>query len=123
MNLVAYDNVNNITDKRKSWIDVRNKCLYTRETTYRKYVSFGKRFNADENKTSFFIILTDDAPIDRPSSKTIVTNNGCIKIGLKGIWDEAGLYKATTQYINVSLVSNSNADDGNVYEFLPYLQR
>ena len=122
MNLVAYDNVDNIVNKKRSWIDVRHKYLYTRETTYRKYVSFGKRFDADENKTIFFIILTDDEPVDRPSSKTVVTNNGCIKIGLKGIWDEAGLNKATTQYLNVSLVNNTSADDGDVYEFLPCLQ-
>lgn len=119
MNLVAYDNVDTIVNKKRSWIDVRHKYLYTRETTYRKYVSFGKRFNADENKTVFFIILTDDEPIDRPSSKTVVTNNGCIKIGLKGIWDEAGLNKVTTQYLNVSLVNNTSADDGDVYEFCP----
>ena len=122
MNLVAYDNVDSITNNKRSWIDVRHKYLYTRETTYRKYVSFGKRFDADENKTVFFIILTDDEPVDRPSSKTIVTNNGCIKIGLKGIWDEAGLNKVTTQYLNVSLVNSTSADDGNVYEFLPCLQ-
>ena len=122
MNLVAYDNVDNIVNKKRSWIDVRHKYLYTRETTYRKYVSFGKRFDADENKTIFFIILTDDEPVDRPSSKTVVTNNGCIKIGLKGIWNEAGLNKVTTQYLNVSLVNSTSADDGDVYEFLPCLQ-
>lgn len=122
MNLVAYDNVDSITNNKRSWIDVRHKYLYTRETTYRKYVSFGKRFDADENKTIFFIILTDDEPVDRPSSKTVVTNNGCIKIGLKGIWDEAGLNKVTTQYLNVSLVNSTSADDGDVYEFLPCLQ-
>ena len=122
MNLVAYDNVDTIVNKKRSWIDVCHKYLYTRETTYRKYVSFGKRFDADENKTIFFIILTDDEPVDRPSSKTVVTNNGCIKIGLKGIWNEAGLNKVTTQYLNVSLVNSTSADDGDVYEFLPCLQ-
>lgn len=119
MNLVAYDNVDSIVDKKRSWIDIRNKYLYTRQTVCRNYISFGKRFDANENRIIFFIILTDDEPLDRPSAKIIVTNNGCLKIGLKSIWEEIGFDKFTTNYLNINLKCVETADDGNIYEICP----
>ena len=103
MNLVAYDNVDSITNNKRSWIDVHHKTLYTREVKYHKYVCFGKSFNPDENLTVFYIILLDDEPADRASFRTIVTTNGCIKIDLRGIWVDAGLSKVTSKYLNATL--------------------
>ena len=117
MNLVAYDNVDSITNNKRSWIDVHHKTLYTREVKYHKYVCFGKNFNPDENKTVFYIILLDDEPTDRASFRTIVTTNGCIKIDLRGIWIDAGLSRVTSKYLNATLKCTADSDDGNVYEF------
>ncbi len=119
MNLVAYDKVNSITDSKRSWINVHHKVLYSREIKYRKYICFGKSFNPEEYKTVFYIILLDDKPVDRPGFKTIVTTNGCIKIDLRGIWDEAGLNKVKSKYLNATLKCTQSSDDGNVYEFCP----
>ena len=119
MNLVAYDNVDSIVDKKRTWIDVHKKVLYSREFNCRKYNSFGKRFDTNECRSIFYVIMTDDEPIDRPSSRTILTNNGCIKIGLKAIWDEAGLSKATTKYLNVIVKRTEHTDDGDIYELYP----
>ena len=119
MNLVAYDNVDSITNNKRSWIDVHHKVLYTREVKYHKYVCFGKNFNPDENRTVFYIILLDDEPTDRASFRTIVTTNGCIKIDLRGIWVDAGLSKFTSKYLNATLKCTADSDDGNVYEFCP----
>ena len=118
MNLVAYDNVDSITNNKRSWIDVHHKVLYTREAKYHKYVCFGKNFNPDENRTVFYIILLDDEPTDRASFKTIVTTNGCIKIDLRGIWIDAGLSNVTSKYLNATLKRTADSDDGNVYEFV-----
>ena len=118
MNLVAYDNVDSITNNKRSWIDVHHKVLYTREVKYHKYVCFGKNFNPDENRTVFYIILLDDEPTDRASFRTIVTTNGCIKIDLRGIWVDAGLNKVTSKYLNATLKCTADSDDGNVYEFV-----
>ena len=117
MNLVAYDNVDSITNNKRSWIDVHHKTLYTREVKYHKYVCFGKNFNPDENRTVFYIILLDDEPADRASFRTIVTTNGCIKIDLRGIWIDAGLSNVTSKYLNATLKCTADSDDGNVYEF------
>ena len=119
MNLVAYDNVDSITNNKRSWIDVHHKTLYTREVKYHKYVCFGKNFNPDENRTVFYIILLDDEPADRASFRTIVTTNGCIKIDLRGIWIDTGLNKVTSKYLNATLKCTQSSDDGNVYEFCP----
>ena len=116
MNLVAYDNVDSIVDKRRTWIDVHKKVLYSREFAYRKYNSFGKKFDANESCSIFYIIMTDDEPADRPASKTIITNNGCIKIGVRSIWDEAGFNKAKTKYLNVTVKHTEHTDDGDIYE-------
>jgi len=119
MNLVAYDNVDSITNNKRSWIDVHHKTLYTREVKYHKYVCFGKNFNPDENRTVFYIILLDDEPTDRASFRTIVTTNGCIKIDLRGIWNDAGLGNVTSKYLNAILKCTQSSDDGDVYEFCP----
>ena len=116
MNLVAYDNVESVVDKRRTWLDVHKKVLYSREFTYRKYNCFGKRFDANENHSIFYVIMTDDEPLDRPASKTIITNNGCIKIGIKAIWAEAGLNRVTTKYLNVIVKHTEHTDDGDIYE-------
>ena len=118
MNLVAYDNVDNIINKKRSWIDVYHKVLYTKETVYKKYVSFGKNYDSSEGATVFYIILTADEPIDRASFRTVITNNGCLKINIKGIWDETGLEAVDKQYINVTLKSIESSEDGNVYQIV-----
>ena len=118
MNLVAYDNVDSITNNKRSWIDVHHKVLYTREVKYHKYVCFGKNFNPDENRTVFYIILLDDEPTDRASFRTIVTTNGCIKIDLRGIWVDAGLSKVTSKYLNATLKCTQSSSDGDVYKFV-----
>ena len=118
MNLVAYDNVDSITNNKRSWIDVHHKVLYTREVKYHKYVCFGKNFNPDENRTVFYIILLDDEPTDRASFRTIVTTNGCIKIDLRGIWVDAGLNKVTSKYLNATLKCTQSSSDGDVYELI-----
>lgn len=118
MNLVAYDSVNNITNKKRSWIDVHRKVLYSKEINYRKYICFGKKFDADTSSTVFYIIILDDEPYDRAAFKTVLTNNGCIKINIKGIWDEAGLNKVKSKYLNVSLKHIEHTDDGDIFEFV-----
>ena len=119
MNLVAYDNVDNIANKKRSWIDVHKKVLYSREINYRKYLCFGKKFDADIGSTIFYIIMLDNEPYDRPAFKTILTNNGCIKVNINGIWDEIGLNKVKTKYLNVFLKHIEHTDDGDIFEFCP----
>lgn len=119
MNLVAYDKVDNIINKKRSWIDVHKKILYSKELIYHKYICFGKRFDEDINSTVFYIIMLDDEPIDRASFKTIITDNGYIKISIKGIWDESGLNRIKSKYFNIYLKHVEHTDDGDIFEFCP----
>ena len=38
MNLNAYDNVIEKVDKKKTWIDIHSKILYSREIIYKPYI-------------------------------------------------------------------------------------
>jgi hypothetical protein len=115
MNLAAYDKLNSNIDINKTWIDASKKVILSREINYRKYVTFGKRYDTNENKTIFFIILLDDPPLDRPYSNVIVDGYGRIRIYLKNVWKELGLEDL---HINIGIIvkHTQNADDGDIYE-------
>ncbi len=117
MNLVAYDNLDTNINTKKTWINVSKKLLLSREIKCRKFVTFGKRFDADENKTILFIIVLNDPPSDRSYSKLILDDSGRCKISLKNVWNEIGLDKIKTD-INISIKHTQSADDGDVYEIL-----
>jgi hypothetical protein len=119
MNLVAYDKVDNIINKKRSWINVHTKTLYSREINYHKYFCFGKKYDNVLDTTVFYIIMLDDEALDRPSFKTTVTSNGCLKINIKAIWDECGFNTIKSKYINISLKHTEHTDDGDIFEFCP----
>lgn len=117
MNLVAYDTLNTHINRKKTWIKVSKKLIISKEIKYRKYVSFGKRYDNEENKTVFFIIVLDDSPLDRAYSNTIIDDSGRIKISIKNIWNELGLCNLTND-INIGVKHTQNADDGDIYELV-----
>ena len=117
MNLVAYDTLNTYINTKKTWIKVSKKLIISREIKYRRYVSFGKRYDSEENKTVFFIIVLDDPPLDRAYSNMIMDDNGRTKISIKNIWNELGLYNLTND-INIGVKHTQNADDGDIYELV-----
>lgn len=116
MNLAAYDKINNIIDKRRSWIDVFKRCIFTKETSCRNYVSFGKKYNPSERYTVYYVILSTAEPKDRPSAKCVLTTNGYIKISIKNIISELGLDGSESNYINIVLKPVKHEDDCDIYE-------
>lgn len=114
MNLVAYDKIKNVVDKTRSWIDVSSKVLFSREIKYRKYVTFGKRYNKTEEHSDLYVIMLDDTPLDRPCNKVLVDNYGRIKISLKSIWNEITIPK-DVQLLSVTVKADEKADDGDIY--------
>ena len=117
MNLVAYDTLNTHINTKKTWIKVSKKLIISKEIKYRKYVSFGKRYDNEENKTIFFIIFLDDPPLDRAYSNMIMDDSGRTKISIKNIWNELGLCNLTND-INIGVKHTQNADDGDIYELV-----
>ena len=117
MNLVAYDTLNTNINTKKTWIKVSKKLIISREIKYRRYVSFGKRYDNEENKTVFFIIVLDNPPLDRAYSNMIMDDSGRTKISIKNIWNELGLYNLKND-INIGVKHTQNADDGDIYELV-----
>ena len=117
MNLVAYDALNTNINTKKTWIKVSKNLIISREIKYRKYVTFGKRYDNEENKTVFFIIILDDPPLDRVYSNIIMDDSGRKKISIKNIWNELGLYNLKND-INIGVKHTQNADDGDIYELV-----
>ena len=118
MNLIAYDKVNTSIDKRKSWIDVYHKCLYTKQVAYRNYVCFGRNYDGTQDANIIYIIVLDDIPPDRASARLIVTNNGCAKIDIKTLMQELGLANSRDKYISVDLRHTEHSDDGDIYQII-----
>ena len=117
MNLVAYDTLNTNINRKKTWIKVSKKLIISREIKYRRYVSFGKRYDSEQNKIVIFIIVLDDPPLDRAYSNMIMDDSGRIKISIKNIWNELGLCNLTDD-INIGVKHTQNADDGDIYELV-----
>lgn len=117
MNLISYDKVNEAIDNRSNYIDVEKQCLYTRKIAYRKYICFGKRFEPKYCSTSIFIIVLDDRPEDRASSKLSFDSSGKIKIYLKNIWNYiCEDINSKIKYINVNIIHTEHSDDGDIYK-------
>ena len=117
MNLAAYDILNSAINKNKTWIDVCNKRLISREIAHRNYVTFGKRFNPEESKTIYFIIVVDDQPTDRPFSKLLFDGYGRAKVNIKSIWYEIG-FNNVYYDVNIPIKHIEHTDDGDIYEIL-----
>ena len=115
MNLVAYDKLSSPLDKSKTWIDFANRRIMSREIAHRNYVAFGKRFNPNESRSVYFIIVLDDPPSDRIYNKLRFDGYGRAKIGVKAIWDEIGFNKLTHD-INIPIKHIDSTDDGDIYE-------
>ena len=114
MNLNAYDNIIEKVDKKKTWIDIHSKILYSREIIYKPYISLVKRYNSKINTNSYFIVLLDNPPKDKLYSRTIKDDYGRIKIKLNSIWNDTYLPNLTkNSNIECKLVEVQR--DGNIY--------
>lgn len=114
MNLSAYDIVEEILDKQKTWVCPKTKILYSREISKRRYALLSKRFNPANNDTSFYIIMLDDKPLDRKVTRSFVDNFGRLKIYINSIWNETSLRNIKTKS-NITVEHVEHADDGDIY--------
>lgn len=114
MNLNAYDDVIEKVDKKKTWIDIHSKTLYSREINYHPYISLVKRYNSKFNTNSYFIVLLDNPPKDKIYSRTIKDDYGRIKVKLNYIWNDTYLSNLNkNSNINCELVEVQR--DGEIY--------
>lgn len=114
MNLSAYDSIKEKVNKRKTWIDINKKTIFSREIKYRKYICILKRYNNQTNINSYFIAMLDNPPLDRHSKMTIQDNYGRIKINISDIWKETYLSELESN-CNVMCDLIESDKDGDIY--------
>lgn len=114
MNLSAYDNINKV-NKKRTWIDVNNKILYSREIEYHKYHSILKRYNPDEQCYNYYIALFDNKSDSDNAVYTNKDNYGRIKINLSSIWNKSNLSQLETD-CNIVIDIDTKDVDGIIYK-------
>lgn len=114
MNLSAYDNVVNKINKRKTWINSRNKSIISREISYRKYYTFVKRYEPKLNDTIYFIVMLDNIDKNRKISVTRKDDYGRVCLKINSIIDKLELNINKDSSINIKHIEHTF--DGDIYE-------
>lgn len=112
INLNLYDDVVENINRQKTWINVKNKVLISREIKYRQYYFIGKRYSGNEN--FYFVIVLSNPPENKSYKKTVLDDYGRVKISLKSIWNSTSL-KNLTDDCNISIEVHQEDDDGTAY--------
>lgn len=114
MNLNAYDNVKEKIDKTKTWIDVKHKCLISKEIKYRKYICLLKRYNPETCSNNYYIALLDNPIENKNCYYTNKDDYGRIKYKLSSIWYETCL-SHIERNCNICINLVERDSDGEVY--------
>lgn len=117
MNLSAYDGINNKINKTKTWINVKKHILLSREIKYRKFYSFAKRYDKNNNCYNYYIILSDTPPDKLVSYFTKYDDYGRVKLRINEIYDNIVL-NPVTENINISIKHIDEQEDGDIYEII-----
>lgn len=112
INLNLYDDVVERIDKQKTWLNVKNKLLLSREIKYRRYYFIGKRYYNNDN--FYFIITFDTPPENRDCHKLTMDDYGRVKIKLASIWENTSLSSITSD-CNISLTKVEEDDNSSAY--------
>ena len=115
INLLEYDDVSPKLDKKKSWISIKTKQLFSREIKFRPYVTIGSKYHPKLQSYSYFLILLDEPPEDRSYSIVHIDNYGRIKISLRTIWNDTSL-KDYDKDSNINIKLTDHADNGDIYQ-------
>lgn len=114
MNLSAYDKVENKTDKGKTWVDIVNKRIVSREIKFRSYYTLLKRFNRYLGTDDYYLACSDELITDTKCRNTIRDNYGRLKFNVGSIWKDSTL-KDLSNNDNVSIKLVDKQEDGEVY--------
>jgi len=115
MNLSAYDNVKNKTNKFKTWLDSNKQLLLSRSIKYRPYYTFVKRFEPTLKTTVYFIVLLDCIPQNTVYFRTKKDDYGRLKFNVKTIFYESGLSEIQNDS-NVDIIHIEHDSDGDIYK-------
>lgn len=114
MNLSAYDNVENVLDRTKTWVLVKSKELLSREIKKRRYYTLTKRFNITSGLYEYFLVLLDDRFPSNVCKLSHIDNYGRLKLSIKSIWGITML--SSLKYdTNIGIEHIEHTDDGDIY--------
>ena len=111
MNLVAYDIVMD-KNKIKTWIDVKNKILYTKIIPFHNYYYLSEKYDDKYGVYDIYIIVTNTKYDDPEPRYMNSKSNGTLKIKIKDVWDKIKSYNIS----NVNLVLEEEQDDCFIYK-------
>lgn len=115
INLLEYDDVSPKINKKKSWISIKTKQLFSREIKFKPYATIGSKYHPNIKGYSYYLILLDEIPDDRSYSRVHIDNYGRVKISLKSIWDKTSLINYDND-INISIELIDYADNAAIYQ-------
>lgn len=102
-------------DKNKSWVDVKNKVLISREIKIRQYYSICNTINSETGKREYLIATADIKPEDRDMNVLKKDNYNRVKISLFGIWDYTKLSELSINS-NITLSHVEGDDTCDIYK-------
>lgn len=114
MNLIAYDKVSGTPTKSKIHTYSGFPYIITREVKYRKYYCFVTRYEPKTNNTILYLVLLDDNPPDRAVARTRRDNYGRLKFNMSILCGKYNIPQG--KQVNVTLSSETQADDGDIYK-------
>lgn len=115
VNLNIYDDANKKLDRTKTWVNIKYKQIISREITYRKYSSLVYRYSVPNDCYTYFIIVSDEKPLNISSSRTFVDNYGRFKLSVLNIWDKT-ILKGFKEDTNINITHVDSDDTCDVYE-------
>ena len=118
MPLNEYDTVSTKIDRKKSWIDIKNKIIYSREIkTKRQYYNYLSKYdNVLTGETKYYLSLTDDVSNNKYYN-TVRDNYGRFKFKCNDVFEALG-FTQTSSDKNITLRHYESGENYDIYEIV-----
>ena len=118
MSLDEYDTVSTKIDRKKSWIDIKNKIIYSREIKIkRQYYNYLSKYdNVLSGETKYYLALTDD----NSNNKFYITvrdSYGRFKFKCNDVFEALG-FTQTSSDRNITLRHYESGENYDIYEIV-----
>lgn len=110
INLSAYDNVTIVHD---TWIDSKYKRLYSKSIPYRPFFTLLKRYNNEDNRTDYYLVLSDEVTPDKVFKGVAKSPKKFLKFDLSTFWKDLDIGNIGVAEISYERVES--ADNADIY--------
>lgn len=118
MSLNEYDTVSTKIDRKKSWIDIKNKIIYSREIKIkRRYYNYLSKYdNVLTGETKYYLSLTDDVSNNKVYN-TVKDNYGRFKFKCNDVFEALGFTQISSDR-NITLRHYESGENYDIYEIV-----